>query len=74
MMSNQEIYVVKKKRAITAEQQQVCDVCKEPATMGCTDATETPKGWTQSAMRYGCEQHPVVSRIEYLNADKKTNC
>ena len=72
-MDNQEIYVVKKKRTITAEQQQVCAVCKDPATMGCTDAIETLTGWTQSAMRYGCEKHPVVSRIEYLNADKKAN-
>jgi len=74
MMSEQELYVVRKKRSITAEQQQVCAVCKEPATIGCTDAIETQQGWTQSAMRYGCNEHPVVSRIEYLNADKKTNC
>jgi hypothetical protein len=65
-MMDTQTYIVKSKKTIYASEQNVCDVCKEPATCGATDAVETESGWTQTPMRYGCNNHLVIPNVEYL--------
>lgn len=50
----------------------LCGICLQdersvPATHAVTDAVQTETGWTESAKRFGCQQHRVVSVVILLD-------
>jgi hypothetical protein len=58
-------------RLITPQDAHFCP-CGNLATHSVTDAVQVGYGWTESAHRYGCATHPVVSMIVFESGTTMT--